>query len=221
MNKSQPQAQSHNYTEETSSGFFNLHTTGCGYLGRIRVVDPSKSRGRRSGGRTGKPFLACAINAMHGSTSEPNYTYFDLVVSGQKAVDLVTSLQPQVDAKHKVFVAFKIGDIYSQHYERALKDQRGNKTGEFETASMIKGRLLLITHVAINDEVVYRIEDDQADAQEIGDEISPKSDADAAPETGLQKPALQEKPVPAKAQAYPVQRARQAVFDGEQYMACA
>jgi hypothetical protein len=86
---------------------------------------------------------------------------------------------------------------------------------------MIKGRLLLITHVAINDKVVYRLEEDQADAQEIGGDNAPKSEADAAPEQGLQKPALQEKPVPARVRAKPVPRPRQAVSDGAQHMACA
>lgn len=165
MTKSQDQNRSEAAGQDE---FFNLQTSGCGYLSRVRWVDPKAGRGgRRGGGRTGEPFLACAINALHGRVSEPNYTYFDLRVSGEEAIGLIEQLQADVDARRKVFVAFKIGDIYSHPYERKAKDDRGRETGELELASCIKGRLLLITHIKVDGEEVYSRakDDDGADGQ--------------------------------------------------------
>ena len=54
-------AQQRNVQQQTASEaeYFNLHASGCGYLSRVRWVDPNQRRG----GRTGEAFLACAINA--------------------------------------------------------------------------------------------------------------------------------------------------------------
>lgn len=126
--------------------FFDLHVRGCGYLSRVRYVDTKK------GGRKSAPFLACVINAMHGDADEPSYTYFDLRVSGEEAAFLIESLDlgAAADKDKKVFVAFKVGDIYAHHYER--KAREGNGT---ETAALIKGRLLQLTHIKVDGEVVY------------------------------------------------------------------
>jgi len=61
--------------------YFDLHTTGIGYLGRIREVKLKK----------GQPFWACTIAALHGeckaadSGEKPDYTYFDCNVVGADA----------------------------------------------------------------------------------------------------------------------------------------
>lgn len=171
MTKSQSRVQQEPRTGEAE--YFNLHASGCGYLSRVRWVDP----GKRRGGRTGEQFLACAINAMRGDVANPNYTYFDLRVSGEEAIELIEQLKPSVDDDRKVFIAFKLGDFYAHSYERDARNSRGQKTGEKENTALIKGRLLLITHVKVDGEVVYQRDDDAgADAgdQRGGD----RSDAD-------------------------------------------
>jgi hypothetical protein len=146
--------------------YFNLHASGCGYLSRIRWVEPNKRRG----GRTGEQFLACAINALRGDVENPSYTYFDLRVSGEEAIDLIEQLKPAVDENRKVFIAFKLGDFYAHPYERDVRNGRGERTGEKEISALIKGRLLLITHVKVDGEVVYtRDEADRADSDERDD----------------------------------------------------
>lgn len=140
------------------SGYFDLHTKGCGYMNRIRWVTPKGS------GRKAEKFLACAINALHGKIVDPQYSYMDLRVSGQEAINLVSELMADCEAGRKIFVAFTVGDIYAHTYLRDIKEQ-GRKTGEQEAAAVIKGRLLLITHIAIDDVVVYHLEHDgHADA---------------------------------------------------------
>lgn len=152
---SKTQTQRANASEGAAKGeYFNLHASGCGYLSRVRWVTPEGK------GRKAEPFLACAINALRGDVQDAGYTYFDLRVSGDEAQQLVEQLREDVDKDRKVFVAFKVGDFYSHEYQRAKRDADGRKTGEMEWKSLIKGRLLLITHVKVNGETVYQRESD-------------------------------------------------------------
>ena len=137
---------------------FNLHTVGVGYLNRVRWVE-AKGAGRKSA-----PFLCCAISALRGNSDAPDYTYFDLRVSGEEAIEMVKELQADVDNNRKVVISFRIGDIYPHVYMRRVKDPSGRPTGESEPAAIIKGRLLLINSISIDGENVYRRnEDDTTD----------------------------------------------------------
>ncbi|XDF33220.1 DUF3577 domain-containing protein [Paracidovorax avenae] len=130
--------------------FFNLHTSGIGYLNRIRWVE-TQGRGRKA-----EPFLACSISALRGSSDAADYTYFDLRVSGEEAIGLIDSLHDEVNARRKVLVSFKIGDIYPHLYERDVRDQQsGRPTGRKEMATLIKGRLILINSISVDGEKVY------------------------------------------------------------------
>lgn len=163
------QAQRATASEGAADGeFFNLHASGCGYLSRVRWVEP------QSKGRKANPFLACAINALRGSVDDPAYTYFDLRVSGEEAVQIIDQLREAVEQDRKVFVAFKLGDFYAHSYERAKKDEKGRPTGEKEQTSLIKGRLLLITHAKVDGETVYQ----RAEAGEEGSEQGSPNPAD-------------------------------------------
>ena len=173
------QAQSQNRQSAAGKGgnrdvqeYFDLHVRGCGYLSRVRWVNV-KSKGRKA-----DPFLACAINAMHGPVDQPNYSYMDLRVSGEEAISVISSLKDAVDANRKVFVAFRAGDIYSHPYERAVRDQRGRETGTVEPAAVIKGRLLLITYAKVDGEVVYLLEDDDGSNEPPGSVSSQDDDDD-------------------------------------------
>lgn len=59
--------------------YFNLYTSGLGYLNRIREVTPKK----------GEPFLCCDIAALRGEASNAEHTWFDCRVSGKEAQKLV------------------------------------------------------------------------------------------------------------------------------------
>ena len=141
-------------------GYFDLHTKGCGYLSRIRLVTP----------RGGTPFLACAISALYGKCDDPSYAYFDLKVTGAEARSLVEGLQEDVDQDRKVFVAFRVGDGYADAYMADEKDPKtGRPTGRQIPRASIKGRLLLITHVQVDGKVVYQRPDrDEAEGLDKG-----------------------------------------------------
>ncbi|MBX7020881.1 DUF3577 domain-containing protein, partial [Providencia rettgeri] len=135
-----------------TSNHFNLHVNGLGYLNRVRWVETKGS------GRKAQPFLACSISAVRGNTDEPDYTYFDLRVSGSEAIEMVEKLMGDVEAKRKVFVSFRVGDIYTHVYMRNLRDEKGRPTGEQEPAALIKGRLLWINSVTVDGVNIFRRE---------------------------------------------------------------
>ena len=152
-------SQSASTPKSAEKQFFDLHTRGVGYLNRLRWVTAKGRAGRR-----GDSFLACAINALHGDADDPSVSLFDCRVSGQDAKDIVLALMPAVTARKKVVVAFVIGDIYAHIYERKVKvcdaSNQWRETGDTETTALIKGRLLRITHVKIDGNVVYSINND-------------------------------------------------------------
>lgn len=138
--------------------YFNLHTTGVGYLSRVRWVTP-QGRGRKS-----EPFLACAISALRGSSDSSDTTYFDLRVSGAEAIGLIESMKQSVDERRKVTVTFRIADTYPHVYERDVRDQQtGRPTGHKEMAALIKGRLILIYSISVDGESVYKRSADGAE----------------------------------------------------------
>lgn len=145
------------HAQAAQSEYFNLHTSGIGYLNRIRWVDV-KGRGRRS-----EPFLACAIAALRGSSDSVEYTYFDLRVSGEEAIKLIDNMQETVNRGAKVVVSFRVGDIYPHLYERAVK-VNGQPTGKTEPAVLLKGRLLVINSISVDGEKVYERPVGQEDA---------------------------------------------------------
>lgn len=181
------------------SNHFNLHVSGIGYLNRIRWVQP-KQKGRKA-----DPFLACSIAALRGSAEDPQYTYFDLRVSGREAAELVEQCMDDVDQRRKVVVSFKVGDIYTDMYERDVKVD-GRKTGEKEMACLIKGRLLLINTITVDGVRVFQreAEDDAPVSNGDSDPSAPQGEDADAGEDG--QPSHEEKaPVPV-VQAPPAQR---------------
>lgn len=124
-------------TQDTK--FFDLHTSGIGYLNRIREVKPRK----------GSPFLATTIAALRGSADDVEYSYIDCNVVGAEAEKLVRRCQQAVEAGKKVLVAFRIGDIWAD----AFTYEKGEKKGH--PGASLKGRLLFIGWIKVDGENVY------------------------------------------------------------------
>lgn len=121
----------------TTAQYFNLHTSGVGYLSRIREVKPKK----------GDAFLACKVSALCGAPNadgKVEYRVFDCRVSGAEAEKLVRRCMDAVEAEKKVLIGFNIGDIYPDLYE-----------SNGETKVMMKGRLLRIDWIKVDGQTVY------------------------------------------------------------------
>ncbi|WP_252090649.1 STY4534 family ICE replication protein [Pseudomonas sp. MWU13-3659] len=125
--------------QSNEAKFFDLHTTGIGYLNRIREVTPRK----------GNPFTCVTVAALHGSVDKAEYSYIDCNVVGAEAETLVKRCQQAVEAKKKVLVSFRIGDIWAD----AFTYDKGDKKGQ--SGASLKGRLLFIGWIKVDGKLVY------------------------------------------------------------------
>lgn len=106
--------------------YFNLYTSGLGYLNRIREVTPKK----------GEPFLSCDIAALRGEASNAEHTWFDCRVSGKEAQKLVGRCIDACEQKRKVLIQFRLGDLYADTFVYSKGDRKG------ETGVSLKAHLL-------------------------------------------------------------------------------
>lgn len=118
--------------------YFDLHTTGVGYLNRARDVPVKKGS-----------FLAVDISALRGAADSVEYTRFDCRVNGKEAQAVVRQLKPEIEAKKKVLVGFKIGDLYPETFVYENGDKKG------QTGVSLKAHLLLITWAKVDGVPVY------------------------------------------------------------------
>lgn len=119
--------------------FFDLITTGIGYLNRVRDVHPDD----------GDSYTCCKINALVGPSNKVAYREIDLKVVGSQALDaldVITRATPHKDAK--VIVSFRMGDAKPDSYVIQADDGRGNQRPN--TRYCFKGRLLKITSCKID-----------------------------------------------------------------------
>ncbi|MFY0992312.1 STY4534 family ICE replication protein [Halomonas sp. C05BenzN] len=126
--------------QSATTGFFDLHITGLGYLNRIREVRPKR----------GDAFWACDIAALNGPADDVGYTRFDCRISGHEAEALVKRCRQAVYQGRKVLVGFKLGDLWTDTFVYS----RGDKAGQ--TGVSLKARLLFISWIKVNGEMVYQ-----------------------------------------------------------------
>jgi len=132
-------------TNETRK-YFDLHTTGIGYLNRVREVTPKE----------GTPFLSVTIAALRGSVDNAQYTHFECHVSGKQAQQLVRQLKPAVEGNSKVLIGFTLSDLYAE----AFTFKNGDKAGE--TGISLKARLLRIAWAKVDGQSFYSAQDNAA-----------------------------------------------------------
>lgn len=118
--------------------YFDLHTTGIGYLNRVREVTPKE----------GAPFLAVTIAAIHGSVSKVQHTYFECGVYGEQAQSIVRELKDAVEGESKVLIGFTLSDLKAD----AFTFKQGDKAGQ--TGVNLKARLIKIAWVKVDGQSV-------------------------------------------------------------------
>ena len=114
--------------------YFDLHTTGVGYLNRVREVNPEQ----------GSPFLAVTVAAIHGKSTDVNRTYFECAVYGEQAQQSVRALKPAVDANKKVLLGFTLSNLNAE----AFTYQQGDKAGQ--TGVNLKARLIRVAWAKVD-----------------------------------------------------------------------
>ena len=123
-----------------SPKYFDLHTTGIGYLNRVREVTPKE----------GTPFLSVTIAALRGSVDNAQYTHFECRVSGNQAQKVVRQVQPALEGKLKVLIGFTLSDLYAETFTF----KSGNKAGE--TGVSLKARLLRVAWAKVDGQPFYK-----------------------------------------------------------------
>jgi len=137
-------------TTLNEKSYFDLHTSGIGYLNRIREVKPKK----------GEPFLACDIAALNGDSDKPSYVRFDTRVSGTEAQHLVRRCEDALKAEKKVLISFRLGDLWADIFTYS----KGKRAGE--QAVSFKARLLYIGWIKIDGKLVYKAEPKAVEIEE-------------------------------------------------------
>lgn len=127
-------------TTSNEQSYFDLHTSGIGYIQRAREV-PVR------GGRRAQPFLACTIAALVGSAKNPTYRYFDVKVSGAEAKKLIQSYIGIDDPKQRPLVRFRTGDLRGDPFIRDKGERKGEVAGSLK-ARLLKAELIERTELA-------------------------------------------------------------------------
>ncbi|TYG35310.1 DUF3577 domain-containing protein [Lonepinella koalarum] len=128
--------------QQTQKTYFNLHTTGIGYLNDIREVTPKK----------GNAFIACRIAALVGDSNDPEYRFFDCNIAGTDTEKLIKRCEPAVKDEKKVLISFVMADLWFDTFTYA-SDNKYHKKGE--TGVSLKGRLIRIKSIKIDGELKY------------------------------------------------------------------
>ena len=123
-----------------SPKYFDLHSTGIGYLNRVREVTPKE----------GTPFLSVTIAALRGSVDNVQYTHFECRVSGRQAQQVVRQVKPAVEGKLKVLIGFTLSDLYAETFTF----KNGDKAGE--TGISLKARLLRVSWAKVDGQPFYK-----------------------------------------------------------------
>ncbi|OMQ19580.1 STY4534 family ICE replication protein [Serratia oryzae] len=126
---------------QNQTNYFNLHVDGLGYLSHLREITTANGS-----------FLTCVINALHGSTEKPDYTRFDVTVSGKEASGLLRRCQKAVDEEKKVLLGFKLSNLTADVFTLTKGDHAG------ETRPTLKARLIKISWIKVGQEMVYKAE---------------------------------------------------------------
>lgn len=108
--------------------YFNLHTSGIGYLSDIREIKPTK-------GKKGDSYWACRIAALVGPADSPEYRFFDMNISGEETVQLIKRCQEAVEAKKKVLVSFVMGDLRYDTFSEVAGRISGQLSGAGNSAA--------------------------------------------------------------------------------------
>jgi len=140
--------------------YFDLHTTGLGYVNRVRAISPKK----------GPNYVACTIAALVGEAGEKRYTKFDVSIVGVEAEKVIEMLGDEINAKapngeslNKILIGFRIGDIRPETFTYK------NKENVDTLGVTIKGRLLKILWAKVNGEDRYKAPEQEAASAEVPD----------------------------------------------------
>ena len=170
-------------SNSSSQSYFDLHISGLGYLNRIREVQPRK----------GDSFLACDIAALTGPSNAVEYRRFDVKVSGHDAQHLIRKCEEAVKAERKVLIGFRLGDLWTDIFTYS-KGKNEGKPGV-----SLKARLLFVSWIKVDGEMVYKAESKAAEGATNEDSPAVPKDAPVSEPTNVDAEVPAETPALAMA----------------------
>jgi len=138
-----------NNTTQNETKFFDLHTSGIGYLNRLRTVNPTN----------GRPYQAVTIAALRGNADNVQYTYFDCIVVEEEAKNVLLNFVDTDEKEAKYLIGFNIGDIYPETFTYSSGIKQG------QTGISLKGRLIKIKWLRKNNALIYEPQTTSAEEQ--------------------------------------------------------
>jgi len=155
--------------------YFNLTVRGLGYAQNARAVTPQAG---------GNSYTRVDIRAMYGKAADGEqdqgkvrYTSFDCIVPAGSRIaevfnqDVITAIN---DKNRKVLVSFTAGDI----------SPRSNTDSDGKTWNKITGRLLDVSYIKVDGEIVHQQRKEEAgtDSEEAESDNTDEAEAAAAAE---------------------------------------
>lgn len=128
-------------TQQSAKSYFNLHTTGIGYVNDIREVELKKGK-----------YLSCRIAALTGDSSQPEYRYFDCNVNGAEAEKLIRKCMQATQDRRRVLISFVLSDLWTDTFIYG-KDSQYHKKGDVGVS--LKARLIRVKFIKIDGELKY------------------------------------------------------------------
>ncbi|MEE9412726.1 MAG: DUF3577 domain-containing protein [Methylococcales bacterium] len=139
--------------------YFNLTVKGLGYINGIKEVS----------GDNQDSFWVCDLSALRGPVDNASYTYFDCIITGKKALELLKKLKPNSEAKQKILIGFELGNLKAVPF----MFEKGSKQGQ--AGVNLTAHLLFIQWIKIASVEVYNAKPknnaDQATAQQSTDPV--------------------------------------------------
>ena len=125
-------------SERSELNYFNLLTTGVGYLNQIKEVIPE----------AGTPHVVVEIAALRGKPNNIRKTYFTAVVSGAHAHEWVNLVAADVVAERKVLLRFRLSDLDATAFVPL------ENIADEQSAVQLKTRLIGVDWVRVDGKVV-------------------------------------------------------------------
>lgn len=120
----------------TSYSYYDLLTTGVGYLDWIKEEQPEQ----------GLPFWKVRVSALSGRIGSETRTKIYCTVHGTKTIQWIEKLQEALPYTRNIRISFCIADVDTELYYA----QKGKNTGGAGT--FLRGRLISINWVTVREE---------------------------------------------------------------------
>ena len=123
-----------------SKQYFDFIATGVAYVNRVKQILP------QAGGRAFAPYWTANLAVLVSEGNDVQYRYIDCTVPAEEAAKLISRFADEAnDPKCKVLVGFRISNLRAETFTR----NNGNSD------SLLKGRLIKISWLKINNRKVY------------------------------------------------------------------